>query len=354
MQSIRRIDRVDTSLLPDLNWIPMPALLVDRERRFLVGNQLMAEIFRLPAPGADMSMAIRAPELLNAFEKSLESRCRVSFSLSRYRLVERHFSGWIEPLKTTLAAQSDLFIVMVFETTVSVEAERMRSTFIADVSHELRSPLTTMIATLETLQGKAGDDPKIRAKFLDMVSREASRMHSIVNDLLALSATESKRHVVPSGQVDLSELLKNLLETFDQRLLQKSMSMEIDMQDGLPLISGEHEDLQKIFQNLIDNAIKYGSKETAVRVGLSSDAAGKQQTVYVNNMGSPIPEEHLPRLTERFYRVDDSRSRSVGGTGLGLAIVKHIVNRHQGRIHVKSNLEEGTTFFVTLPVEQKL
>ncbi|GHF11536.1 hypothetical protein GCM10017044_01640 [Kordiimonas sediminis] len=331
--------------LPDLNWMPLPALLVGYDRHLVAFNRQFEDMFPSANVGLDMSMVIRDPGFLDAIDRVVHTNERLTSNFSTKGQAERHFTSYIQPL----VGYDDLLIISLYETTKAYESERMRSTFVADVSHELRSPLTTMIATLETLKGRAGEDKATRDRFVDMTAAEAGRMHRIVNDLLALSATEARKHITPSERVSLKPILESIIKLVRERAAQKGMTVQADIASDLPAIAGETDQLTQVFQNLIDNAINYGDRSTDLKIRLFRDAAKNMQGVSVTNFGNVISPDHIPRLTERFYRVDSSRSRHLGGTGLGLAIVKHILGRHKGRLSVESSEESGTIFTVYLP-----
>lgn len=225
-------------------------------------------------------------------------------------------------------------------------AERMRVDFVANASHELRTPLASILGYVETLSDTAGDDPAIRARFLKIVFDEARRMQRLVDDLMSLSRIEAEKFRVPSDVVDLGALVDDthaeLAEAHDGR--GRDIILEHDA-GAIPVL-GDRMQLSQLLHNLIGNAMKYGQPGTPVRVSITRDNGAIR--LVVADQGEGIAPEHLPRLTERFYRVDPGRSRSVGGTGLGLAIVKHIVERHRGRLEISSRVGEGTRVTVTL------
>jgi two-component system phosphate regulon sensor histidine kinase PhoR len=214
----------------------------------------------------------------------------------------------------------------------------MRADFIANASHELRTPLSTLIGFLETLAGPAREDTEARARFLPIMLEQARRMARLVSDLLSLSRIELHEHTPPTGRVDLTAILHGVADALEIKAKNRGMAIRIEA-DRLPPVLGDADELAQVFQNLIDNAVKYGSRNSEVRV-----MAGPAEV----DRGEGIPREHLPRLTERFYRVDSARSRELGGTGLGLAIVKHIVNRHRGHLEIESAPGEGSRFTVYL------
>jgi len=225
----------------------------------------------------------------------------------------------------------------------------MRADFVANVSHELRTPLSSLLGFVETLRGPARDDKEAQEKFLTIMHEQAERMSRLIEDLLSLSRIEMDEHTRPRGRVDVRHVLGNVKDMLSMKAAARRMRIELQIPEATAPLPGDADQLTQVFQNLIDNALKYGREGTAVEVTVSGPAEG-ELSVSVSDQGEGIAPEHLPRLTERFYRVDAARSRQLGGTGLGLAIVKHIVNRHRGHLSVESTRGEGSRFTVTLPV----
>jgi len=240
--------------------------------------------------------------------------------------------------------------VVLSDRTRERAVERMRADFVANVSHELRTPLASLIGFIETLRGPAADDPPAQQRFLGIMGEQAARMNRLIDDLLSLSRIELIEHQVPSDTVGLHELVTRLVAGFEPRLKEQSVTLDLRLPSDLPTVIGDADQLIQVLQNLLDNAVKYGRKGGTVRLDVAAASSGRPGVVMtVADQGSGIPREHLPRLTERFYRVDTSRSRAAGGTGLGLAIVKHIVNRHRGQLSIESEEGIGTTVSVWLP-----
>ena len=247
-------------------------------------------------------------------------------------------------------------IIVLHDVTAQKKSEKMRADFVTNSSHELRTPLATLVGFIETLQTAAADDPEARARFLDIMARESGRMSRLIDDLLSLSRIELDEHVRPTGRVLLDQMLSSAVEMLEHRAKSRHMSIILDVPEDLPAVIGDYDQLMQVFQNLMDNAIKYGAGETDIIVTVSSVSRlpGTGQSglaVEVANRGDAIPAERVPHLTDRFYRVDNARSRELGSTGLGLAIVKHIVNRHRGTLSIESDAESGTRIKVGLPTE---
>jgi len=231
----------------------------------------------------------------------------------------------------------------------------MRADFVANASHELRTPLAAVSGFIDTLKGHARDDAEARDRFLDIMSVEAGRMRRLIEDLLSLTRIELNEHVRPSGKVSLEAIIREATAALNPLAQIDDISLEVSVAPNLAMVTGERDELIQLFQNLIHNAIKYGRPGGHVWITLASaQAQGGRGTVSmvsatIKDDGEGIASDAIPRLTERFYRVDVKRSREKGGTGLGLAIVKHIVNRHQGRLTIESRAGEGSTFTVSLP-----
>ncbi|MFT3977333.1 MAG: ATP-binding protein, partial [Sphingomonas bacterium] len=238
-------------------------------------------------------------------------------------------------------------LVHLIDRTDSYAAEKMRVDFVANASHELRTPLASILGYVETLADEAGEDPDIRARFLRVVLDQARRMERLVEDLMSLSRIEADKFRQPSDSVDLAALIGKVADALADAHDGRGRDISLHVTPGLPLVMGEAVQLSQLLHNLIGNAMKYGRPGTPIRVE-AAPAAGGMVRLVVSDQGDGIAPEHLPRLTERFYRVDAGRSRSLGGTGLGLAIVKHIVERHRGRLDIASTLGEGTRIAVML------
>ena len=238
-------------------------------------------------------------------------------------------------------------LVQLIDRTDSHAAEKMRVDFVANASHELRTPLASIIGYVETLADEAGEDPDIRARFLRIVLDEAKRIERLVEDLMSLSRIEADKFRPPSDTVDLADLIDDVAAALSGAHNGRGRDITLHVTPGLPMLTGDAVQLSQVLHNLIGNAMKYGRPGTPIRVEAAPAAAGMVRLV-VADQGDGIAADHLPRLTERFYRVDAGRSRSLGGTGLGLAIVKPVVGRHRGRLDIASTVGEGTRVTVML------
>ena len=238
-------------------------------------------------------------------------------------------------------------LVTLYDQSVHASTARAHADFVANASHELRTPLAAILGYVETLAiEKAGGDAPTRERFLGIIRHEAQRMQSLVEDLMSLSRIEAAKHDVPDRPVDMVRLARNTAGEFRERA---DIRTECNCESAV--VSGDEGQLAQALRNLIDNAVKYGRSDEPIGLTLEATETG-WLSVVVRDRGDGIAPEHLPRLTERFYRADTSRSRAAGGTGLGLSIVKHIVERHRGRLDISSRPGEGTTASMMLPIRR--
>ncbi len=244
-------------------------------------------------------------------------------------------------------------IVHLVDQSGNYAAEKMRVDFVANASHELRTPLASILGFIETLNEEAGEDPGLRKRFLDVMFAEAQRMQRLVEDLISLSRIEAEKYRLPGDRLDLGELLEDVAAEIEAARSPRAENVAITIEPDLPQVIGDEAQLSQLLHNLIGNAMKYGRPGTPVTATLGRDRSGLLRLT-VTDEGEGIAPQHIPRLTERFYRVDAGRSRSVGGTGLGLAIVKHIVERHRGRLDIASKVGIGTTVTVAIPTADAL
>jgi two-component system phosphate regulon sensor histidine kinase PhoR len=251
-------------------------------------------------------------------------------------------------------------VITLTDITQQKRVQRMRADFVANASHEIRTPLASIIGFIETLRGPAKDDPGAREEFLKVMADQAERMSKLVSDLLSLSKIEMNAHTAPMGKVDLLRIIRSEKQHFEWACKQKNVTIKLSLNDNLPATRGDDEELAQVVRNLIGNAIKYTNPDTEVVLAAKVTSQLPEDPIFrnftrgicfsVQDHGEGIAKEHLPRLTERFYRVDTARTRKVGGTGLGLSIVKHVLNRHRGMMTIESEVGEGSVFSVYLPV----
>ena len=336
----------EAALRAVLDSLQLPVLIFDAGRQLRFLNLSARDLLGQVPEGRDFAAALRNPDVLAAVDRVIRGGASEDAEFRIYQPVPRRLRVRIEALPG-LSGASRSFIAMIDDLTDSERMREMRSDFVADVSHELRTPLASVLSIVETLNGAARDDPKAQQRFLKMLEEQARRMARIVEDLLSLSRIEMHEHQAPTGVTQLNDVLRHVAEVCQFAAGERDMRLEIDLPERLDVVGDSHE-LTRLFQNLVDNALKYGDRGTAVRIHAS--VTRNMARVAVSDRGPGIPREHIPRLTERFYRVDKGRSRVAGGTGLGLAIVKHIVNRHRGELKISSVENEGSTFTVELPL----
>lgn len=331
-----------------LNALPDPVLLLDGKRSIARANFAARKFFGNDIVGNDLTVALRHPTVLDAADAVLGGETGMAAADLTLPVPDgRSFSVRVVALP---AAREDTAAVLALHDLTSLrKAEKMRADFVANASHELRTPLASLVGFIETLLGPAKDDEPARIRFLGIMRDQAGRMARLIQDLLSLSQIELREHDHPSEPVALAPLLRDVAAALEPQAKAKNIRIALQLQEDLPPVRGARDELMQVFQNLIDNAIKYGRADSAVTVRLGPAATGEGVEVGVRDQGEGIPREHLPRLTERFYRVDSARSRDLGGTGLGLAIVKHIVNRHRGRLVIESELGTGSEFIVRMP-----
>lgn len=337
-----------------LEAIPLPAVLIGAEDRLLAANARAGALFGGALTGRLFVTVIRQPSVLDAVEA-----CRRSGQpqTTRYLSQDGRNDVTFVVSAAQVATQSASGVLVCFEDiTQQAQAGQMRRDFVANVSHELRTPLTALLGFIETLQGPARDDASARDRFLSIMAREAERMNRLVRDLLALSQVEAQERMRPDQRVQIGALLAETVRALAPVAEAGDVTVRLDLTPQDSAVPGDMDQLRQVFTNLIENAIKYGGQGGQVMITQSQPSAefglrGEAVQIVVADTGAGIAPQHLPRLTERFYRVDNHRSRQMGGTGLGLAIVKHIVNRHRGRLKVDSVLGQGSRFSVILPTE---
>ncbi|MEX0279892.1 MAG: ATP-binding protein [Arenibacterium sp.] len=342
---------MDSDLSGVLTAIPIPSLVIDQNERIVASNVEARTLLGTQIDGRHFATILRQPHVADAIEACLrDQKPRQARFLDNDGAHDTTFDLSVRAIDTARKV-----LVSFQDVTQMEQAGQMRRDFVANVSHELRTPLTALIGFIETLRGAAADDADARERFLGIMEGEAGRMNRLVGDLLSLSRVESQERVRPQDEVDLSGLLQSVLNSLKPLGEQNEVTFSLELPETPVLVPGDADQLRQVFTNLAENAIKYGGSGGVLQLVLTvseRDPALRASAarVRVIDQGPGIDPLHLPRLTERFYRADSHRSRMLGGTGLGLAIVKHIVNRHRGRLRVESELGEGATFTVILPV----
>jgi two-component system phosphate regulon sensor histidine kinase PhoR len=326
--------------------LPDPCFVLDRRGVVRFVNSRAAAAFPI-RPGEPLAFRLRVPDLIAAFERVAKGGPPERVEFSERVPTERWFAAWFAGLDSRSAR--DFVILILDDLSERRRLDRIRVDFVANASHELRTPLASLAGFIETLQGPARDDPVARERFLSIMHDQATRMSRLIDDLLSLSRIELKVHVKPSDTVDAVTVLRHVVDALEPLARELGVAVEADFPDEPTTVVGERDELIQVFENLIENAIKYGQSGKRVVVTVEPGKAASGPAVSVKDFGPGIAEEHLPRLTERFYRVDVEASRQHRGTGLGLAIVKHILARHGARMSIESSPGEGALFSVTFP-----
>ena len=328
-----------------ISGMPDPVVVLDHDGRVLAFNPQAAAIAPALRRGEPASIALRMPELVEAIRAATATgkAQRIEFSA---RLPSPR---WSEAFVAPMAVDGRLGVVVitVHDLTPIRRVEEMRADFVANVSHELRTPLAAITGFIDTLQGPAREDPAARERFLGIMQAQAWRMARLIDDLLSLSRIELRAHQRPDTPVDLVPIVRQVVDGLQTLARDREVDIEVTAPADPLMVLGDRDELIRLFENLVENGMKYGASGKRVDIALAPD--GKEARVSVRDHGPGIAAEHLPRLTERFYRVDVGESRAQGGTGLGLALVKHILNRHHGRLTIDSKEGEGATFTVRLP-----
>jgi two-component system, OmpR family, phosphate regulon sensor histidine kinase PhoR len=339
--------------------LPEPLLLLDAGRHVVRANDAAVQLLGERLLDRDLAGTLRHPAVLGAADAVLRGDGGKLVEFEMPSPVERHLAARVAPLAPP-TAEGAAAVLLLHDLTDMKRNERLRADFVANASHELRTPLASLVGFIETLRGPAREDAAARERFLSIMAEQAARMSRLVDDLLSLSRIEMNEHRAPTGAVDVGSVLRSVADTLEQRANARRMGFTFDLPPDLPPVLGDSDELTQVFQNLFDNAIKYGAAgtEIAVSARLSSRILPMPRSsqrnpalaIAVKDQGPGIARDYLPRLTERFYRIDPARSRELGGTGLGLAIVKHIVSHHRGALDIDSQLGEGSVFTVYLPI----
>lgn len=331
--------------------LPDPVVVLDRDGRVISFNAGASALAPALRRGELASIALRTPELNEAIRAAGATGRAQRIEFSARLPSVRWSEAFVAPVP--LGGPTTMIVVTVHDLTPIRRVEEMRADFVANASHELRTPLAALAGFIETLQGSARDDATARERFLNIMREQAWRMARLIDDLLSLSRIELRAHQRPDTQVDLVPIVRQVSDGLETLARDRGVAIEVKAPAEPLNVLGDRDELIRLFENLIENGLKYGASGKRVEITLervtSPDGAAEAR-VAVRDYGPGIAAEHLPRLTERFYRVDVGESRAQGGTGLGLALVKHILNRHRGRLTIESKVGEGATFAVRVPL----
>lgn len=319
---------------------PQAAVLVDRSGIIRALNARARQSFPIARENEPAGFAFRDPEIQEALQRAARGE-PARFELVDRMPLQRAFDVHVSPLGAG-------YVLMVLEDlTERRKLERMRVDFIANASHELRTPLASVIGFVETLKGPARNDPAASQRFLGIMEDQARRMARLVDDLLSLSRIELQAHVRPTDRISLQDAARQILDGLRQLATDNNVTLQFDAPREPVMVQGDRDEILRVFENLIENAVKYGGQGGKVIITIGRRGAN-EAFASVRDHGPGIAPEHLPRLTERFYRADPAASRQSNGTGLGLAIVKHIMLRHRGRLEIDSAVGEGSSFTIRL------
>ena len=332
--------------------LPDPVVALDHDGVVVAVNARATALAPLLRPGEPASLALRMPAIVEAIRRAATSGNVQRVEFSERVPLDRWYEAYVIPTDAaSFAGDVDLLLLTFHDLTAQRRVEEMRADFVANASHELRTPLAALSGFIETLQGPARNDAVARDRFLGIMKQQATRMARLIDDLLSLSRIELNVHVRPETPVDLVAVVRQVIDGLQTLARDRGVKIVVEAPPEPLVVRGDRDELIRVFENLIENALKYGASGERVDVVLAREAgaSGAPEVVAsVRDYGPGIPAEHLPRLTERFYRVDVGQSREQGGTGLGLAIVKHIINRHRGRLAIDSPPGQGATFTVRL------
>ena len=325
-----------------INQIDDLILIVDKFKNIKFFNNSAKKKFGENNLNKHVATLLRVPDLLQNIDLVLLKKETITMDLELSSPSFQFFKVHLFSGPTSYVDDPDSVVLFLKDLTDIIKAQRFKSDFVANVSHELKTPLVSIKGFLETISGHAKDDLEAQKKFIPIMLEQADRMESLIKDLLSLSRIELEEHIQPQDKVNLKEILSNVEDIHQKNL--KSFEFKNNIKDDF-FIKGDHEKLIEVFSNIIDNSIKYSDKNKKIEINCgqgNGKVIGDSYTVSIKDNGIGIPTEQIPRITERFFRVDAAKSKKVGGTGLGMAIVKHIVNQHRGELEIKSETQRGT------------
>jgi two-component system phosphate regulon sensor histidine kinase PhoR len=329
--------------------LPEPAIILSRDGTILSSNSKARDLFGGLKPGIHISSATRSPQVLDAVMDCGPEKMQKTVTFTDRVPVERYMAATV----SCLGGQSNKdpsILLFLRDLTEQRRLDQLRADFIANASHEIKTPLASLLGFIETLQGAARHDEAARDRFLPIMANQAERMARLIDNLMSLSRVEMRAHLKPQGTVLISELVAQACEALEPMAAQANIAVKAHSELDGATVLGDRDELTQVFINLLHNAIKYGRPGGSVSVSLERQQNGALSSIAISveDDGPGIPAQHLPRLTERFYRVPGSAAMEKGGTGLGLAIVKHVVNRHRGELRISSEVGAGSKFTVIL------
>ena len=334
-----------------INQIDDLILIVDKFKNIKFFNSSAKKKFGENNLNKHVATLLRVPDLLQNIDLVLLKKETITMDLELSSPSFQFFKVHLFSGPTSYVDDPDSVVLFLKDLTDIIKAQRFKSDFVANVSHELKTPLVSIKGFLETISGHAKDDLEAQKKFIPIMLEQADRMESLIKDLLSLSRIELQEHIQPQDKVNLKEILSNVEDIHQKNL--KSFEFKNNIKDDF-FIKGDHEKLIEVFSNIIDNSIKYSEKNKKIEVNCkqgNGKVIGDSYTVSIKDNGIGIPTEQLPRITERFFRVDTEKSKKIGGTGLGLAIMKHIITQHRGDYEILSSVNKGTEIKIYLPTK---
>ena len=332
-------------LVAAFNALDMPILVISGDESVRLQNRAAEKAFGAIPANTDLSARLRSPGILDMVRETIATGKPNQIEHSERMPSDAVYIVRAAPAEKAADTGEQLFVLSFRDVSQARRIERMRSDFVANASHELRTPLASLRGFIETLQGPARGDTKAHERFLGIMHEQATRMSRLVDDLLSLSRLELKSHIAPEESIDLAPLLGHVRDSLAPLASELGVEVILDLPARPATVQGDRDELTEVFENLIENACKYGQEGKRVEVTLTG-GDDEPVEVSVRDFGPGIPAEHVPRITERFYRVNVEASRTKKGTGLGLAIVKHILTRHRARLIVQSEVGKGTVFTV--------
>jgi two-component system phosphate regulon sensor histidine kinase PhoR len=335
--------------------LPDPTIVLAPDGRVVSFNEQASAMAPALRRGEPVSIALRVPEVVEAVRRTVVGNKAERVEFAERVPADRWSEAFVTPVRDSASTgnRPALLLLTFHDLTPIRRVEEMRADFVANASHELRTPLAALSGFIETLKGPARNDTAARERFLDIMEAQANRMARLIDDLLSLSRIELAAHVRPVTPIELVPVVRQVVDALQTLARDRGVDVNIDAPADRLVVPGDRDELIRVFENLIENALKYGGSGKRVEITLTRGKApdGSDEAVAsVRDYGPGIPAEHIPRLTERFYRVDITGSRALGGTGLGLALVKHVMNRHRGRLIIDSRIGQGSTFTIRLPM----
>lgn len=337
-----------------ISGFPDPVVVLDHNGIVQAFNRRAGIAVAALRLGDPVSFALRVPAVIEAIRDATASGLAQRAEFSERVPIDRWYEVHVIPIAPDASVSRMRWLLTLHDLTPLRRVEEMRADFIANASHELRTPLASLSGFIDTLQGSARQDPAARERFLAIMKEQASRMARLIDDLLSLSRIELSAHVQPETPVELQGIVKQVVDSLQMLAAERAVEVTVASHASHSIVYGDRDELVRVFENLIENALKYGASGRRVDITLEhagpSGNAAPEAIVSVRDYGPGIPAEHLPRLTERFYRVDVGQSRAEGGTGLGLSLAKHVLNRHRGRLTIESVPGRGATFRAHMPL----